>query len=665
MSSIPQTSTAEQPTTTTTVDSVLRAVTLSVLGVTLALVAFFVVLQVTQVYLYVHEPLDEMLYADIANIAVMGGAPFDAVWDIKPPVNTYVLAPFVAALGNSIQTIRIAVLAMNAVFAVLVTAVAWQVSKSGWVTGAAAFAGVLYGARAAFTDGWQPVQVMLVFSVAAMLVVIAGRGRTLWMLTGGVLLAWAFFTKQVIAPEGFAAVVFAAYFAPQGKRIRAAVLVVLGGLIGVGGFVLFWAWQGTLVSVWENAFVNSFFYAVEPGGNNWHFNDEFTDMFQRYFVGQSLPYLLPLLVMSVFAVPTLLRYRESRVVTLVVLVWLLMAVVGAMVGRSMRRTYFLQTVPPLIVLNAMALPYYLRLGRYWQTALAVVLAVALFRADIVRSPLRMWDDLTAITWRSADDNPILEEGTVQTVAALREYAAPEDCVWTWDTTGLYRYLAEVMPCAPDHAAHLMMVVESFDYRRIRAEHMNTLFEEQPTIHTRYATWGYFSELSRFADRYLGEKLFNGLEDYGSVDMASYTPRYASFGGYFEMIGYDLFTPQGICAGDDITSAVTWRGIETPPAYYNMFVHLLTADQLARVAGVDVRPHEKLPTTEWDYPNMLYLGDTVTFTVPEDTAPGTYLLVHGFYDPATVERVPVTDANGNPLPGDYILLTEITVEACDE
>ncbi|MEL6269013.1 MAG: hypothetical protein AAFR22_04310, partial [Chloroflexota bacterium] len=445
MTSVSQTTPAEQPTSTTTANTVLNIVTLAVFGMTLALVAFFVVLRVVQVSLFALEPLDEMLYADIANIAVMGGAPFDAVWDIKPPVNTYVLTPFVAALGNTILTVRIAVLTMNAVFAALVTTLAWHISRSRWVTACAAFVSVLYGATAAYTDGWQPVQVMLVFSVAAMLVIVAGRGRTLWMLAGGVLLAWAFFTKQVIAPEGFAAVAFAALFAPHGKRIRAAALVIAGGVIGVGGFMLFWAWQGTLVSVWENAFVNSFFYAVEPGGNNWHFNDEFAGMFQQYFVGQSLPYLLPLLVMSAFAVPTLLREKDHRVITAVVLLWLLTAIVGAMVGRSMRRTYFLQVVPPLIVLNALAFPLYLRMNRAWRLLLVLVLAGAFIRAGIVRSPVQTWNDIAAMNWGHPDNHPRLEQ-LEPTVAALQQYASPEDCVWTWDTTGLLRYLAGVMPC---------------------------------------------------------------------------------------------------------------------------------------------------------------------------------------------------------------------------
>ncbi|MEL6151912.1 MAG: hypothetical protein AAFR56_19945, partial [Chloroflexota bacterium] len=56
MTSVSQTTPAEQPTSTTTANTVLNIVTLAVFGMTLALVAFFVVLRVVQVSLFAHHP---------------------------------------------------------------------------------------------------------------------------------------------------------------------------------------------------------------------------------------------------------------------------------------------------------------------------------------------------------------------------------------------------------------------------------------------------------------------------------------------------------------------------------------------------------------------------------------------------------------------------------
>jgi hypothetical protein len=275
--------------------------------------------------------------------------------------------------------------------------------------------------------------------------------------------------------------------------------------------------------------------------------------------------------------------------------------------------------------------------------------------------------MTSVTHRTPDNSPLLEQWQ-PTVDALREHTAPGECIWSWDTVGLVRYLAARNPCTTDPAAHVMMVRESFEYERIRAEYMNELFKDQPTRHTRYSTWGYFQELDRFADRYLGERLFAGIEQYGTidifaVDMSPFSARYANFGGMFEMIGYDLYTPKTVCAGEAIEASMTWRLLTPPSQPHNMFLHLLTEDQTKRVAGVDTLPHSNLLTTEWTVPEMLYLGDAVQLDIPVETAPDTYLLVTGFYDLASFERVPVTDAASNDLAGGYVLLTPITVNDC--
>lgn len=615
----------------------------------------------------VRMPIDETLYTDIGRIIARGGVPFREIWDLKPPVHNYLIAPFILVFGNTMLAIRITVLFIAGWFVTVTTLLAWHITRDPMATVLAACASVVYGAWQAHLEGFNPVIVMTVLAITAMLVAVVGRGRPLWMLVSGLLLAASFMSKQVVVFEGFAALAFAAYFAPSGERVRAAVFVIVGGLLGIAIAVGLALWAGVLESLWLNAFYNSFLYTVEPEGQGWHFNAEFVGMFRQYFLGQSLPFLLPLTVMMIPAAVVLLRDKQTRPVTLVVLVWVFATFLGAMIGRSMRRSYFLETLGALILLNALAVPTYRRLKAHWQVALVVLLAVSLYANGILGSVPANAVALANAQWQPPDASPLIdaERETAQVLADLTE---PDECFWQWDTIGTITYLADRRPCTSIPAAHVVMIRESFDIHRLRADYMNEMFANRPRIHTRYSVWGYFPELERFADRYRGELLYDGLAQHNTldiyaVDMSPFRAHYANFGA-FEMIGYDLYSPDAICAGEQIRTSMTWR-VQTPPTrYYNLFVQLLTEDQTARIVGTDAQPHDRLPTVEWSQPNMIYLGDTLTLDVAEEVIPGTYLLVTGFYDVETFERLPVTDAAGNTLPGDYVPLTTLIVEACE-
>ena len=53
-------------------------------------------------------------------------------------------------------------------------------------------------------------------------------------------------------------------------------------------------------------------------------------------------------------------------------------------------------------------------------------------------------------------------------------------------------------------------------------------------------------------------------------------------------------------------------------------------------------------------------DTRLITLPADMSPGEYRVHTGIYDPVTGQRVPITDANGDPVPDNSIALGTFTV-----
>jgi uncharacterized membrane protein len=102
-------------------------------------------------------------------------------------------------------------------------------------------------------------------------------------------------------------------------------------------------------------------------------------------------------------------------------------------------------------------------------------------------------------------------------------------------------------------------------------------------------------------------------------------------------------------------ALLWRADQRIEKDYTVFVHLADANQRV-VAQRDRAPAFGLyPTTLWQPGESII--DAYDLSVD---APGKSTLIVGMYDPATLARVPAFDANGNRLPEDRIVLTQITI-----
>ncbi|PMP84011.1 MAG: phospholipid carrier-dependent glycosyltransferase, partial [Roseiflexus castenholzii] len=83
----------------------------------------------------------------------------------------------------------------------------------------------------------------------------------------------------------------------------------------------------------------------------------------------------------------------------------------------------------------------------------------------------------------------------------------------------------------------------------------------------------------------------------------------------------------------------WRATRPPPLDYTVYVHLVD-EAGAKVAQRDVPPLEgRRPTSRW-MPGDLVRDDQDLF-IPETVPPGTYRLLTGMYDAATM--TPINDA----------------------
>ena len=132
------------------------------------------------------------------------------------------------------------------------------------------------------------------------------------------------------------------------------------------------------------------------------------------------------------------------------------------------------------------------------------------------------------------------------------------------------------------------------------------------------------------------------------------PAEAELGGLARLAGFDLPDNEPLPAGATFPLTLYWQALSTPERTYTVFVHLVDADG-APVGFGDGEPGGgRYPTTGW-LPGE-YLADTHTITIAPATAPGSYRVAVGLYDPATGQRLTT------PEGADQILLEpQVVVE----
>jgi hypothetical protein len=134
------------------------------------------------------------------------------------------------------------------------------------------------------------------------------------------------------------------------------------------------------------------------------------------------------------------------------------------------------------------------------------------------------------------------------------------------------------------------------------------------------------------------------------------PVHASLGAQAELVGYNL-SPAAVRPDETLRLTLFWQARQWIAQDYTVFVHLL--DSQGKIWGQHDGPPQDgaLPTSAWN-PGEL-LRDEHLLTVDTQAPPGDYRLAIGLYDPATLQRLPVFDAQGQAA-GDAVLLGPLTV-----
>lgn len=134
-----------------------------------------------------------------------------------------------------------------------------------------------------------------------------------------------------------------------------------------------------------------------------------------------------------------------------------------------------------------------------------------------------------------------------------------------------------------------------------------------------------------------------------------TPQDVTLGEGIHLVG-SYIPRQEVQAGERLWFALYWFAAAPPRQRYKVIVHL--ADREGRtVANGDTEPWFFFtPTTRWQRGELM--EDWYAVDVPDDLAPGRYVLLTGMYDAKTVRNLPV---QGGTLLGGRILLGEVVVK----
>lgn len=124
-----------------------------------------------------------------------------------------------------------------------------------------------------------------------------------------------------------------------------------------------------------------------------------------------------------------------------------------------------------------------------------------------------------------------------------------------------------------------------------------------------------------------------------------------------LVGYDL-TQTAVAPGQSLELTLYWQATETTGQRLKVFVHLVD-EQGNRLGQSDAEPGAgAFPTSSW-LPGE-YLADRHRLTVREDAATGPATLLVGLYDPASGQRVPWLDVDGQAMDGALRLPTTIAI-----
>ncbi len=121
-------------------------------------------------------------------------------------------------------------------------------------------------------------------------------------------------------------------------------------------------------------------------------------------------------------------------------------------------------------------------------------------------------------------------------------------------------------------------------------------------------------------------------------------QHADFGGAIALVGWS--TSRGSLQPGALQVSMVWQAERAMNQRYTTFVHLekLNGD---KVAQDDHEPHGgDYPTTRWASDEMV--RETYSLNVPDNLSPGKYVLLAGWYDAETGDRLPVPGSTDNTV-----------------
>jgi hypothetical protein len=124
-----------------------------------------------------------------------------------------------------------------------------------------------------------------------------------------------------------------------------------------------------------------------------------------------------------------------------------------------------------------------------------------------------------------------------------------------------------------------------------------------------------------------------------------------------LLGYEL-EPSELRPGDSVQLVLYWEAIHKSAADYTVFVHLIDPSGDLHTQGDSQPQNGMYPTYLWDEGERV--KDVHQLSISPDALPGAYQIAIGMYELATLQRLPLSDSLGSPLPDARLLISGIDV-----
>lgn len=136
-----------------------------------------------------------------------------------------------------------------------------------------------------------------------------------------------------------------------------------------------------------------------------------------------------------------------------------------------------------------------------------------------------------------------------------------------------------------------------------------------------------------------------------------TSEEAHFANGLRLLGYHI-QPATVVDGGTLCVTLYWQAETVPSTPANIFVHFIASDGFVQAQRDTTGVLDFFPLTEW--PTEQLIGDLHCMALPAGLAPDSYSVQAGLYDPATGQRLAITDGTANATQ-DAVPLTEVTLQ----